>query len=183
MASTTTVSPPDAAPVGRGGWTFGRFLVVVVSILLVIMWIYAFFFAPKRNANDLDDNQWAARAQGICAPHLAAINALPRAQTAKTVEERGGVLVKANAELAAMVGELKSLPSPTSARDRDLTGLWLSGWTQFVGDREAHAQTLLAGKDERFGVAINGNRGPVNANIEYFAKLNAMPACGDPGDV
>jgi hypothetical protein len=182
MPPATRVAP-TSVPLEPRRWTFKHTAAAVVVAALVVMWVYALFFAPKRNANDLDDNQWAARAEAICVPRLAAVSALAPANSAKTPQERGKVLVEANAELAAMVSELKGLASPASARDRDLTGLWLTSWTQFIGDREAHAARLLEGKDVRFGVEINANRGPVNANIDYFADVNAMASCGDPGDV
>jgi hypothetical protein len=164
-------------------WGLKHTLIAVVCLGLVAMWVYAFFFATKKNANALTDTEWTSRAEALCAPYKAKIDALPQPRDMKTPQERAVLTTEVNAELDKMVGDLKALPEPSNEKDRVLVGDWLAGWSDFLIDRDKQVEEWAAGRDPRFNVTANANGGPVNVPLTYFAQINKMRSCADPGDM
>ncbi|HEX9995310.1 MAG TPA: hypothetical protein VGB14_20480 [Acidimicrobiales bacterium] len=182
MASpTTTTTPTGRRP--RRPWTAGRVAAAVVIAALVAMWAYAFSGAASHESPlRVADRRWADGAAEACAPMVAAIDALPPANTARTPQERAEVLRRANAEVAATIDRLAAVPPPADAEDARMVERWLADWRTYLGDRDAYADLLAAGRDERFTLtAVNGDA--ITEQMDDFALYNDLPDCETPGDV
>lgn len=178
MASTT-----PAPTRGRPRWTAGRVAAAAVVVGLVAMWAYAFSGAARQESPlRVGDRRWAAAAEEACRPMADAVGALPGAETAATPEERAAVLAEANGHVEAAVARLEAVPRPSDADDAELVDWWLGHWRTYLADREAYAEVLAAGRDERFTLTDVGGAA-VTEPIDEFAGYNDIVACETPGDV
>lgn len=157
-------------------------LLALVCAAFAVMWAFALFINDPQPAGVLDDVSWPPRAQAVCARARAEVDALPPAHTAHTPQERAVVLDRANDTLAAMVADLRALGLPASGRDASFVQQWLADWDGYVASRRAHADALRAGDDGEFSVADAGGE-PVTERMDFWARVNDMPACVVPLDV
>lgn len=165
-----------------------RLAIAVVIVGFSVMWIYAWFFAPRGNADRFDDPVWSAQAEQTCAATATQIEALPSAVSFKDVEpkaqallQRAGVLDQATRLLERQVATLRQTP-PTEAKARVGVGVWLADWDGYLVSRQAQAARLRAGQDQPFAVAEQGGA-PVTLRMDAFAKANSMPSCIVPDDI
>jgi len=159
-----------------------RILGGIVIVGSFALWIYAFSGAARRDPpNRLDSPEFATAAESICAPVIAAIDQLPRAETARTAAERAGVIEQATSLLDPMVDTLSGEISG-SDRDRGILTEWLDDWDLYLRARRDYATNLRLDPTSRFLLPIKGPRA-VSASIENLAIVNDMPSCGNPGDV
>ena len=88
-------------------------------ILIALMWAY--ILSPWSKTGDppttLKDKSYAATAEPLCAATQTKIDALPKAYTAESPEDRAAVLAKADAMVATLVKQLHGL-QPKVAEDR-----------------------------------------------------------------
>lgn len=162
--------------------TLARGTAVVVVLSLVLFWIWAFSpLAPRGNKDELSDRSFADPAEARCARSLAAVKALPDARKAATAADRADELMVANAELRAMVGDLKALPRG-NANDQRVLGLWLADWDQYVVDREEYIPQLRADPKAAFAVTKRSSA-QITRAIDSFANRNKMPSCAVPHDI
>lgn len=164
-------------------WTASSVGLLVAVILIALMWAY--ILSPWSKHGDtpttLEDTSYTAAAEQICATSEVKINALPKAQTAKSPEERAQVLTQANALVADQVTQLHALRATVEA-DRHYTDQWMADWDSYLASREAYARLLASGKDDRFTVQAEGGH-PITERMDGFAMLNEMPSCQVPLDV
>ena len=170
----TSVSRPRITPL--------RILGGLVLLGSFGIWAYAFSGSAVRDApNTLDEPTFAARAEPICAPVLAAILELPRAETAATAAERTAVLNEATNLLEPMVERL-SAEVTGSDEDIEILAEWLGDWDAYLQARRDFADALRIDPTSRFLLPEKGPRA-VSAAIDNLAIVNQMPSCGNPGDV
>ena len=187
MASTTQFPPHTenghSAPEGRR-WTRGRIAVAVWIVIVLGFWFYAFVLAPKGSPDILDDPSFASASGARCTQARTVIDALPKANTAKSATERADVIDRANQELRDMLATISLLPTVTTGtpHDTNLIGLWLKDWRQYVADRDDFSHQLRLNPSATFGVtARNGSH--ITKAIDAFAGRNKMPSCEVPTDV
>jgi hypothetical protein len=162
--------------------------VVSVVALLIVMWVYAFFFADTSSPDRLKDRAWAAQAQATCQPYADQIAALPparqfadiRPKTA-ALSQRAPVVDRATDLLAQMVTQLRRT-APADTNGRQLVTAWLADYDSYLASRRVQTAKWRAGEDPRFAVAdVDGQ--PVDSRMDDFADANAMTSCKTPGDL
>lgn len=164
-------------------WTAGSIGLLVAVILIALMWAY--ILSPWSKHGDtpttLEDTGYTAAAEQLCAAAQAKINALPKAVTAKSPEDRARVLTQANSLVSQLVTQLHAL-QPQVQADRQFTDQWLADWDSYLASRQAYARLLASGKDDQFTVQAEGDH-PITERMDGFALLNDMASCQVPLDV
>ncbi len=171
--------PDDLDPPSKAG----RIAVTVVVLATIAFWIYALGpWRPLGNPDTLDDQQYAAVANGICEAAKEEIDALPNASTANSPAERSVLVADANVILDKMIKDLEVEISPdVSEHDEVVLDKWISDWKLFLDDREKHAERLVAEGDIRFEVSrVEGSS--VAGRIDAFSNVNSE-ACTIPLDL
>jgi hypothetical protein len=162
--------------------------VAVVVAVLIIMWVYAFFFADTSSADRLSDRAWAAQAQATCQPFADQIAASPPARQFADIQpktaallQRAPVVDHVTDLLTQMVEQLRRR-APADANGQRLVAAWLADYDSYLNSRRAQTAKWRAGDDPRFAVAdIDGQ--PVDSRMDDFADANAMTSCKTPGDL
>lgn len=161
------------------------FLATTIT-LIVVMWIYAFFFASKVSINKFEDRDWAVAAQARCL-----ISQIERQKLtdyrivndlgAQAFKERAALIDRATDTIARFVFEFrKSLP--TDAKGIELVGLWLDDYEIYIADRRAYANDLRIGVNNPFAeTPIDGL--PISEKLATFAADNEMSFCKPPIDL
>jgi hypothetical protein len=166
----------------RTWWTPGRIALGVIVVAMAAMWVYVLLPSSARPpANRLDSPAFGQAGQPICAATRAQIDALPRADTAATPQDRAALVASANRDLEAMLGRLAAT-APTAGVDGTASAAWLADWHTYLGDREAWADQLAGGDDGPFLESMVAGQ-PISLGIDDFATANAMPDCATPYDV
>ncbi len=173
---------PGADP-GRSGWTIGRVLAAAGLAAIAVFWVWAFSpWAPTEHPDELDDRAFAAAAEVRCAEALRVIEAMPAADEAESMRDRGLQIDESTLELDDMLDDLEAMAPDPRTRDGDLVRRWLADWRVFVGNRFDYADDFYAGIDGPFTVSlVRGEQ--VTAPIDTFATVNGMPSCATPQDV
>jgi hypothetical protein len=166
-----------------------KVLLAIVVAGIAAMWVYGFFFAPKRAANRIDDTRWTEAAEAICASTRSALLELPTARELQKVEpfeealrRRVAALDEANALLRRMYDDIVALPPPTDARGRAIVPQWLADYDQYIEDRVVHTDEFRAGRDVPFAETAQDGI-PASERIDAFARDNAMESCKVPLDI
>lgn len=154
---------------------------VAVVVLFAAFWIGAtIWFFGDENPDRLEDREWVADAEALCAKARDALDRLPAARDAVDLADRADQIEASTAVLADMTADLAA--SAPEGEDGELVGLWLGSWKVYLNDRRAHAEALRAGEDRQFRVSVERSEG-VDALLDAFADRNRMPSCGDPLDI
>jgi hypothetical protein len=172
----------------RTGHRLAVVAVVTVVMLLVAMWVYAFFFADTSSPDRLHDRAWAAQAQATCRPFADQIAALPPARQFADIQpksaallQRAPVVDQVTELLTQMVARLR-LSAPADANGRQLVAAWLGDYDSYLNSRRVQTAKWRAGEDPRFAVAEVGGQ-PIDSRMDDFADANAMVSCKTPGDL
>jgi len=158
-------------------------LVLGVVVAFLGIWVYVlFFYRPTKQIDELTDRTFPVAAEKICAAAMQKVDDLPIASMAANPKERGNTVATANADLTAMVDELRNAqPSGNDPEDKGARE-WVGDWEQHVKDREVYAKDLQSGEDARFLESTKGAR-QLSRAIDAFAQVNKMPSCETPQDV
>jgi hypothetical protein len=156
--------------------------VALVVIATFLFWVYAFSGLAKRTpADKLADPAFSRAAIPICTAAMDQIDALPRANTAKTTGERADTIDQANAILTAMVGQLRTIPVAEGA-DRHLVDAWLADWDALIVDRQQYAQAVRHDPKAKFFVDDRDGQA-ITEPMDNLAAVNFMAVCQTPDDV
>jgi hypothetical protein len=189
VASAETSAPVSPARRRRNPLAVAAIAVVVVSI--GAMWVYAFFFASKKNPDQIADRAWTQRAKVTCTAFKTQIDALPGARSFKDVQPRSEAM-RERAAVGAQVTDLldqqlAALRAEEAADEtsRHALGLWLADWDRYLAARRAHILEWEAGKDVPFKEPPTrpGQITPVSVRMDAFADINFMPSCEVPKDM
>lgn len=162
--------------------TAGRIALALVVAASFGIWAYAYSGRADRPAPDLlDDPGFAAAAEPVCAAARAQLGRLEPAPLATDHLDRAATIDQANRILGGMLSELRAL-SPTTERDRQIVGAWLTDWETYLEDRRSFADRLAADPDARFYQSDVANE-LLDRRLTRFADTNQMSSCGNPGDV
>ncbi|HEX7096517.1 MAG TPA: hypothetical protein VF183_11585 [Acidimicrobiales bacterium] len=163
--------------------TAGRVFAAVTLLALAAFWIYAFTIAPDDKVDGLDDRSFVEDANEICEARFAQLDALPRAQTASTPEERAAVLDQANAIIATLIDELRAAGADAVGRDRELLDLWFGDWDAYLAARERYAQQLRTDPENAVFTVPDRSGGQITLTMDGFARSNRITECYVPLDV
>lgn len=183
---TTSVTPADSLDptVPRRPWfrrPSGLAAAAAVAASFAL-WTYAFSGLARKDPPDtLADKAYAARAEAVCAPYRALVDALPPAPASRTPADRAIVLGEATDALTRMVDSLRTI-GPDNAGDQYIVTKWLADWDQYLADRTAYRDILATGTDAKF-VLTSPDGEFYTKSMDNLATVNAMTSCATPGDV
>ena len=161
------------------------FLATTVA-LIVVMWIYALFFASKDSVNKFGDRDWAATAQARC---LLAREERAQLSDYRIVNQLGIDVLKERADLIDMatdtierfIVEFRA-SLPTDPKGIEIVGLWLDDYEIYINDRRDFANDLRIDVNTQFAeTPIDGL--PISEKIATFAADNEMSYCKPPIDL
>jgi hypothetical protein len=162
----------------------------VVVVLIAVMWIWIYFWAPRDNPDRLTSRGFATDAEAICAPAQEAVDALPIGTTATTPEERARQVEAGTTITIGMVAELEAAAEQvTDPSDRRILDAWFEDWHNYIEDRQAHVVKLDAAdadtsdRDLAFTLRELASGGTYTRRIDGLANVNDMTSCHVPGDV
>lgn len=190
MATATHSQPAGAptAPISEEGEpdapknNIARAAGIAVMIGLAMAWGLAFAGWGKRDSPDLiKQSGYAKTAESICASTIDKIDALPKAETSHTPEERSVIVGRANALLATMLDDLDAM-TVTSASDRKVHDAWLADWRAHLSDRVRYEKRLASGDPGPFTESAR-DRKQISNYVDQFAETNQLDSCVTPGDV
>lgn len=185
-----TLSPTTPAGAGRRpGRRWVRIVLLVISLAIAAMWVYALFFASKDAAYKVDDPAWRANAEAVCARYEEQRLALTDTSggyiaepTHEQMLERADVVDRATDLLEAMLDELTAFPVASQA-DRDLVAKYRGFYETMLADRRAYTARLRAFELAPYReTAIEGG-GPVTNLLVDFATVNELPDCRPPQEL
>ena len=164
----------------------GRTTIAIAIALMLVMWVYALFFASKEVANEIADQAWTARAELICQDaakeriELADFRPLNEAGT-DALDQRATLVDLATDTLDRMLVQLEET-TPTDPKGQELIPLWISDYRTYIIDRRSYAEELRRGVNVPFGESILMGI-PLSEKIATFAADNAMASCKPPMDL
>jgi len=174
-------SLPTEEPPARRRVTPSRVVIVLILLGIAGLWGYALTRQPQRPPDQIDDVNFATRAEEICASTTTARDALPQAFQTEDPAERARVVEDSNAALAAMLNELRAIV-PAAERDHRMLSEWLDDWDTYLGDRTNYVGRLRDEGDTRIYVAEKDGR-QITVAIDRFAEVNDMASCRTPKDI
>jgi hypothetical protein len=155
---------------------------LLTAILLIIaMWVYAFGFASKKAAAQLDDNSWSKRAEQICDQRndLLAKNARETRDANDDSPRAIGRGVEAGTDLIeAALDEIVAV-QPASQSDIDKVAEFERLYRIYIADRRAAEAKLASGEAAELNeTTLYGS--PISDTIRDFTNPNRMPNCAPP---
>ncbi len=163
-----------------------------VGLTLVIagfatFWIWALFFASKEAVNRVDDRDWAARAEQICAGaneqrlELSDYRSIVEVD-ADLIRERAAIVDRATAIIEGMIDQVVA-ELPDDPKGQEIVPQWEDEYRQYIQARRDYADDLRATGDNLafYEPATNGL--PISERLETFAGDNEMPSCAPPRDL
>lgn len=170
---------PDAAdePSGWRTHPIRRSLFVLLLLGFALFWIWALFFASKTAVNKIEDRQWAARAEDICAEVDVQLRQL-ETQTSTDLAVRADLVEQSTDLLSRMLDEVVAV-APADEKGQAIVPAWEDDYRTLLADRYRYAEQLRSGVDGPFTeTAVESV--PVTERIETFAGDNEMPSCAPP---
>ena len=171
--------------VGTVKYSLRIFLTTIVA-LIVVMWVYALFFASKDSINKFADREWAAKAQARC---LVAREERKQLSDYRIVSQLGTDVLKERADLIDIatdtierfVVEFRA-SLPRDSKGTEIVGLWLDDYEIYIDDRRDFANDLRIGVNKQFAeTPLDGL--PISEKIATFAADNEMSYCKPPIDL
>jgi hypothetical protein len=157
--------------------------VLAVAVLaILVMWVYAFVFAPRGGVNPVRDKAWTDGADVVCTG--ASANLKPLLFTTKISEDNRAEdlpayvanLDKAYAIVSGMIDSLEALPR-SSERAKVLVPQWIADYRLYQKNLFEWIEELRAGKIAKFSVAVTDTGIPVNERLNTFATENRIKSC------
>lgn len=168
---------------GPRGWTVQRVLGVLVALVIIGFWVWAFSpWAPSEKADGVQDATFLAAARASCATMQSSLQALPMAKDSPTAADRAEVVDRSGPILATMIAELRTASAPLQGRDAELTAQWISDWETYASDRLAYAAALRLNAAAEFIVSRRGT-GQITVTMDGFSRVNDLGSCLVPLDV
>jgi len=179
-------SPAEPARRRRNPWITG--LLVLVCLLIAAMWVYGFWFAPRKAAYRVDDAGWRRAADAVCDRYeqqrLALVDVAGgyiEHPTHAQMIERADIVDQATDLLEAELADLVALPV-ASERDRKLVDEYAGFYRILLSDRRAYTAKLRSFVVEPYHeTKVDG--GPVTNLILDFTTVNEIPRCVPPGEL
>lgn len=162
----------------------GLVLGTVAVLIIGFMWVAAFSgWGSTETIDQLKDKRWTAAARSVCAPRQADFDKVPDASTAKTPQDRAGIVEDSIGIFTTMTDELAALEPPSNPTEAKMVTDWLGDWDRHLEDRRRFATTLETGqKDAQFTESLREKK-QISRYIDRFARVNDMEDCGTPEDL
>jgi hypothetical protein len=162
---------------GRTGAILLRVLFLIGAAAFVAFWFWALFLADKTAVNKIEDREWAARAEEICAPVKQSVRLLNLEATPE-LGGRADLVVESTDMLAAMLDDLEAV-RPSDPKGQAIVPEWIADYRTLLQDRYNYAERLRSGENVPFTeTPVQGI--PITERIETFAGDNEMPSCAPP---
>ena len=166
-----------------------KVLLAMVVLGIVVMWVYAFGFAPRKGAYRVDDAEWRARAEQVCARYEAQRLELVDTSAGYIAEpteaqmiERADLVDAATALLQASLDEVTAV-QPASDRDRTLVAEYRAYVETMLADRRRYTEQLRAFDLQPYTETAVDGGSPVTNVITDFTIVNEMRSCTPPGEL
>ena len=163
-----------------------RAIVATTIALIIVMWVYAFFFASKESVNKFEDRNWAIQAQQRCLVAREKRKSLSDYRIVdslgkEALVERAALIDLATDTIEDFVEEFRQI-LPTDPKGRELVGLWLDDYEIYIADRREFSNNLRVGINVQFAeTPVEGL--PISEKIATFAADNEMSYCKPPIDL
>lgn len=165
-----------------------KLLVVIACLALVVMWIYALFFASKDAAYRVENQAWRQQAEQICDRYrdqrLALVDTDDGLIVEPTLEQmitRADIVDEATLLLESALDEVLAMPV-TTERDQSLVDDYERYYRLVIADRRVYTERLRQGDDRPYGETLVDN-GPVSNVLIDFVTVNQMQSCAPPTDL
>jgi len=168
------------APVRRRRWDRRRLRLVLAgtgAVLLLVAWSLAFTNGVRSVEPTIDDDDFVADAERLCADvrdRLSAAAAARRDRELSAAERADAVDATVDA-LAVMLRDLREI-SPSGEDGEDVTA-WLADWQRVLDSGRRTADALRREDDDAAQQAALDGQDPARA-VNTFAGANGLPACG-----
>lgn len=177
---TATATPPSGSAAPRR-WMV-RAVIGVVILAIVVMWVYAFVFAPRGGVNPVRDKAWTDGAEALCAKASADLK--PLVFTTKIAQDNKDQdlpafvanLDQGYAIISTMLDGIEALPR-TSEKSKVLVPQWMADYRMFQTNLHDWIEELRSGTIAQFGVGVTDTGIPVNERINTFASENRIKSC------
>jgi hypothetical protein len=188
MSSMLQVHNDPRSPARR--WSI-RILLTVGVAGFATFWVWALFFASKDAVNRIDDREWAARAEGICAEASQERELLSdyrsiadgdEAELAELIRERADIVDRATDILDTMLDDVVAV-APTDEKGRAIVPQWEEEYRSYLDGRRDYADQLRETGENLPFYEPGADGIPVSERLETFAGDNDMPSCAPPRDL
>ena len=164
-----------------------RGFLVSVCVLIAVMWVYAFGFAPRESFNKINDEAWQARAQAHCKKAEDQRFSLEDLTPMK-VDDPAALLKKAKIVEAATdtlenAINLIAADRPTDAKGQELVPKWIADYRVYIADRRAFIVALRTTSKRPYFAETDVEGVPVSERIGKFARENNMKTWQTPYDL
>lgn len=179
MSLTADRLPGNEAPPRR--WV--RIVLAVIVLALIVMWVYAFAFAPRDGVNPVRDKAWTDSADSICTKASADLKPLVFKTKIEGDNKEANLPVfvsnldKGYVIISTMLDDLESLPR-VSDKAQALVPQWITDYRMFQKNLHDWIEELRVGKMAEFSVGVTDTGIPVNERINTFAAENHISSCG-----
>lgn len=152
--------------------------------LMVAMWVYAFFFAPRESINRVEDRSWSKRAESICQSARIDLSKLADTRRIKTPADlliRADLVEEATSILESMIDEVAA-SRPSDQKGFEISGMWVADYRTYIADRSVYVGQLRTGINDPFSeTMVEGI--PLSEKLGTFARANDMQSCAPPSDL
>jgi len=171
---------------GEGAGRRRRWALIAAAVFAIAsfgVWIWALFiYDPGLLIDELGDKTFPRAAEKVCAPAVAKVDALPRAEVTTDPIRRAAVIDEADVILEDMLARLRPIAPTSPAAAKEAVREWLGDWETHMRDRAAFAAELRRDPNARYKETTKGTR-QISLAIDSFAQVNSMPSCATSGDV
>lgn len=180
---------PQVADAARSRYRWVRWPIMVVCLVLVAMWVYVLFFAPKTGAYRVRDQAWRDKAQEICKEANTRRVALANTTggyiehpTREQMIERADIVDKSTDILEQMLNDLAAIPV-TSENDQLRIDTFEKYYRIILSDRRDYTATLRRFELRPYKETTIDKGGPVTDVVTDFTSGNNIKACVPPGEL
>lgn len=182
-----SVRADDTAERRRYLWV--RWPILAVVLVLVAMWVYVLFFAPKTGAYRVRDQAWRDKAQEICTEANARRVALANTTggyiehpTREQMIQRADIVDESTDILEQMLNDLAAIPV-TTENDQLRIDTFEKYYRIILKDRREYTANLRNFKLTPYHETTIDKGGPVTDVVTDFTSGNNIKACVPPGEL
>jgi hypothetical protein len=184
--TATPTGTTPTAPAQPRRWV--RYLLATVVLGIVVMWVYAFVFAPREGVYRVSDDAWRTSAEAICA--AAETERMQLADTGggyigdptlEQMRQRAAIVDEATDVVEQMLDDVVALPL-AGEKDRLRVAVFDEHYRMLLADRRAYAADLRAGDNRPFHESVVDG-GPVTNVLTDFTSGNGIKSCAPPGEL
>jgi hypothetical protein len=164
-----------------------RAFLISVCVLIAVMWVYAFGFAPRESFNKINDEAWQTRAQTHCKKaedqRFSLQDLTPmKADDPAALATKANLVEQATDTLEAAINLIAS-DTPSDAKGQELVPRWIADYRIYIADRRAFIVDLRNAKTRPYFAETEVEGVPVSERISKFARENNMKTCQTPYDL